>query len=139
VATHADREPDFSVLRYPELGSAPSGVASHNWLSDCRLAKICRQNINWISRDPRREIDRFVNPAIKSDQNAARLAADVFDRVTVALWYVAGVSAVKQFRPETAVRRKHCHAYVAVDNVLPFVSVRMPVQLAERTPPRDRE
>src|SRR5215831_5416594 len=23
VAAHADREPDFSVLRYPELGSAP--------------------------------------------------------------------------------------------------------------------
>src|SRR5262245_21266661 len=33
MAAHADREPDFSVLRYPELGSAPSGVAPHNWFS----------------------------------------------------------------------------------------------------------
>src|SRR5207249_9203001 len=34
-------------------------------------------------------------------------------------------------RSESAVRSKHGHAHIAVDNVLPFISVGMPVQLAE--------
>src|SRR5439155_25432065 len=72
-----------------------------------RLVKISRKNVDWISRDPCGKIDRFVNPAVKSDQDPARAAADVFDRVTVALRYVADVSAVQEFRPKAAVRPKH--------------------------------
>src|SRR6476646_8348684 len=49
----------------------------------------------------------------------------------VTLWNVTDVSSVQEFRPKTAVRAKHGHAHIAVDNVLPFISVRMPVQLAE--------
>src|SRR5207244_10017257 len=41
------------------------------------------------------------------------------------------VSSVQEVRPETAVRPKHGHAHVAVDNVLPFISIGMPMQLAE--------
>src|SRR5580765_1264086 len=50
----------------------------------------------------------------------------------VTLRDVTDVSSVQEFRPETAVRAKHGHAQIAVDNVLPFISVGMPVQLAER-------
>ena len=49
----------------------------------------------------------------------------------VTLRDVTGVSGVQEFRPETAVRPKHGHAHIAVDNVLPFISVGMPVQLAK--------
>ena len=50
----------------------------------------------------------------------------------VTLRDVTDVSRMQKFRPETAVRPKHGHAYIAVDNVLPFVRVGVPVQLAER-------
>src|SRR6476659_10201418 len=49
----------------------------------------------------------------------------------VTLRNVSRISGVQQFRPEAAVRPKHGHAHIAVDNVLPFISVGMPVQLAE--------
>src|SRR6476619_5910142 len=49
----------------------------------------------------------------------------------VTLRDVTGVSGMQEFRPETAVRPKHGHAHIAVDNVLPFIGVGMPVQLAE--------
>src|SRR5262249_40274385 len=49
----------------------------------------------------------------------------------VTLRNVPGVSGMKEFRPETAMRPKHLHADLASDDVLPFVSIRMPVQLPE--------
>src|SRR6266403_684651 len=49
----------------------------------------------------------------------------------VTLRDVTDVSRMQKFRPETAVRPKHGHAYIAVDNVLPFIGIGMPVQLAE--------
>src|SRR5436190_12129981 len=49
----------------------------------------------------------------------------------VTLRDVSGVSAVQEFRPETAVRPKHSYVDIALDNVLPFVRVGVPVQLAE--------
>src|SRR5689334_23161445 len=51
--------------------------------------------------------------------------------MAVTLRNITDVSDVQEFRPKTAVRPKHGHAHVAPDNVLPFVSVGMPVQLAE--------
>ena len=50
----------------------------------------------------------------------------------VTLRDVTDVSGMQEFRPETAVRPKQGHADIAVDNVLPFVGIGMPVQLAER-------
>src|SRR4029077_10564784 len=44
---------------------------------------------------------------------------------------VTHVSDMQDFCPETAVRPKHGHAHIAIDNVLPFISVGMPMQLAE--------
>src|SRR4029077_18398032 len=49
----------------------------------------------------------------------------------VTLRDVTHVSDMQDFCPETAVRPKHGHADIAVGNVLPFISVGMPVQLAE--------
>src|SRR5436190_24188514 len=49
----------------------------------------------------------------------------------VTLRDVTDVSGVQEFRPETAVRPKHGHAHITFDNVLPFISVWMPMQLAE--------
>src|SRR5258707_12997142 len=49
----------------------------------------------------------------------------------VTLRDVTDVSRMQKFRPETAVLPKHGHAYIAVDNVLPFIGIGMPVQLAE--------
>src|SRR5438876_3716680 len=40
------------------------------------------------------------------------------------------VSSVQEFRPETAVRPKHGRVHVAVDNVLPFTSIGMPMQFS---------
>src|SRR4029077_4078354 len=51
----------------------------------------------------------------------------------VTLRDVTHVSDMQDFCPETAVRPKHGHADIVVDNVLPFISIVMPVQLAERT------
>src|SRR6476646_2280682 len=51
----------------------------------------------------------------------------------VTLRDVTDVSRMQKFRPETAVRAKHGHAHIAVDNVLPFIGIGMPVQLAEST------
>src|SRR4029077_9542938 len=51
--------------------------------------------------------------------------------MSVTLRDVTHVADMQDFRPKTAVRPKHGHAHIAVDNVLPFISVGMPVQLAE--------
>src|SRR6478672_6781863 len=49
----------------------------------------------------------------------------------VTLRDITDISGMQEFRPATAVRPKHGHAHIAIDNVLPFISVGMPVQLAE--------
>src|SRR5260370_39005613 len=49
----------------------------------------------------------------------------------VTLRDVTHVSDMQDFCPKTAVRPKHGHAHIAVDNVLPSMRLGMPVQLAE--------
>src|SRR4029453_4695182 len=51
--------------------------------------------------------------------------------MAVTLRDITDVSGVQEFRPETAVRPKHCHTDRAVDYVLPFIGIGMPVQFAE--------
>src|ERR1700757_3749184 len=53
--------------------------------------------------------------------------------MAVALRDVADVPRVQLFSTEAAMRTEHRHTEVAVDDVLPFVCVRMPMQLAQRT------
>src|SRR5262245_11245476 len=51
--------------------------------------------------------------------------------MSVTLRDITNVSRVQEFGPETAVRAKHRHADLSFDHVLPFVSIGMPVQLAQ--------
>src|SRR5947208_3719922 len=51
--------------------------------------------------------------------------------MAITLRNVSGVSSVEEFRPEAAVRSNHGHIDIALDNILPFVCVGVPVQLAE--------
>ena len=44
-----------------------------------RFVKICRENIHRIAGNPGGKVDRFINPAVESDQYPAPLAADVLE------------------------------------------------------------
>src|SRR5262245_8319966 len=35
-----------------------------------RLAEICRQHVGGIARDPLRQVDAFINPAVEADQDS---------------------------------------------------------------------
>src|ERR1700746_1303884 len=52
--------------------------------------------------------------------------------MAVALRDVADVTRMQLFSTEAAMRTEHRHAEVAVDDVLPFVRVGVPVQFAQR-------
>ena len=96
------------------------------------LAKISRQNINRISGDPRRKINRLINSGVKTDQHPARLAPDVFNRVPIALWNVPDIAGVQLLRSKSTMRAEHRHAEIAFDYILPFIGVRMPMKFAQR-------
>lgn len=99
----------------------------------CRFAEIRCQNVNRIAGDPRRKINRLINSGIKTDQHPARPVPDVFNRVPIALRDVTNIASVQLLRSKSTVRAEHCHAEVALDYVLPFIGVWMPVKLAQRT------
>src|SRR5437016_249508 len=96
------------------------------------LAKISRQNIARIAGDPRRKINRLINSGVKTDQHPTRLPPDVFNRVSIALWDVTDIAGMQFLRPKSTVRAKHRHAEVALDNILPFIGIRMPMKFAHR-------
>ena len=50
----------------------------------------------------------------------------------VALRDVTYVAGMQLFSTKAAMRTEHRHAKVAADDVLPFISVRVPMQLAQR-------
>src|SRR5439155_1359353 len=96
------------------------------------LAKVSRQNINRISGDPRRKINRVINSGVKTDQHPTRLAPDVFNRVPIALWNVPDIAGVQLLRSKSTMRAEHRHAEIAFDYILPFIGVRMPMKFAQR-------
>src|SRR5262245_53314033 len=97
----------------------------------CRLAEIRGQNINWIAGDPRRKINRLVSPGIKPDQHPTRLATDVFNRVPVSLRNVTDIAGMQLLRSESTVGPEHRHAEIALDYVLPFIGVGMPMKFPQ--------
>ncbi len=99
----------------------------------CGLAEIRCQNINRIAGDPRRKIDRLVISGVKTDQDPTRLAADIFDRVSKALWNITNITGVQLLGAKSTVRSEHCYVQVTGDGVLPFIGVWMPMKLAQRT------
>src|SRR5271157_60706 len=50
-----------------------------------RLAKVCGQHVGRVPGDPLRQVDRLVDAVVEPDQDAARLVADVLERVSVSL------------------------------------------------------
>jgi hypothetical protein len=56
--------------------------------------KIGRQNVHRITCNPRREIDRFVNACVKSDQHPTQFAFNIFDGMSITLCNVADVTSV---------------------------------------------
>ena len=60
------------------------------------------------------------------------LVADVFDRVPVALRDVADVAFVERLGPVAAARAEQRDADLPLEDVLPFVGRRVPVQLPQR-------
>ena len=63
-----------------------------------RLAEVRRQHVGRVAGDPLRQVDRLVDAGVESDQDAARLVADVLDRVAVALRDVADVALFQSSR-----------------------------------------
>jgi hypothetical protein len=61
------------------------------------------QDVQRISSDPLRQVDRFVDAAVKPDEDAAGLVAGILDRVPITLWDIRDVALLKVFRPEPAV------------------------------------
>src|SRR5262249_41505620 len=96
-----------------------------------RLAEVRRQYIGWIRGDPLRQINRRVNACVESNQHAALLVADVFDRMSVALWDIAYVSLRQGLGPVAAVGTEHRHTDFALDDILPLVGRWMPMQLTQ--------
>ena len=74
----------------------------------------------------------LVDAGVEPDQDAARLVADVLDRVPVPLRDVADVALLQRLGPVTPVRAEHRHADLPFDDVLPLVGRRVPVQLPQR-------
>ena len=58
--------------------------------------------------------------------------ADVFDRVSVSLRDVADVALLQRLGPVTTARAEHRYADLALDDVLPLVGRRVPVQFPQR-------
>src|ERR1044071_1426776 len=52
--------------------------------------------------------------------------------MAITLWDVTDVACTQEFRPKTTVRAKHRYADLPLDDVLPFISIGMPVQLPKR-------
>src|SRR5439155_9304757 len=126
--TSARRIPGFDSL----LIRRDENVLAREFLKQrCWLVEIRRQNIHRITCNPRREINRLVNACVKSDQHPTRFATNIFNGMPIALRNVADVAGLQLLDLEAAVRTKHCHAEIAVDDVLPFVCIRMPVQLTQ--------
>src|SRR4029453_2949624 len=65
---------------------------------------------------------------IESDQDARKPAADILDRVTIALRDVADVTLLQSLDPLAAGRAEKGDPPLPFDDVLPLVGVRMPVQ-----------
>ncbi len=127
--TSARRIPGFDSL----LIRRDENVLAREFLKQrCWLVEIRRQNIHRITCNPRREINRLVNTCVKSDQHPTGFITNIFDRMPVTLRDVADVPKMKLLDAEATMRTEHRHTEIAVDDVLPFVRVGMPVQLAQR-------
>ncbi len=96
-----------------------------------RLAEVGGEHVDRVAGDPHGQVDRLVVARVEADQDAAGLVADVLDRVAVALGDVADVALVERLGPVAAVRAEQRDADLALDDVLPLVGGRVPVQLAE--------
>src|SRR5437667_1527142 len=127
--TSARRIPGFDSL----LIRRDENVLAREFLKQrCWLVEIRRQNIQRITCNPRREINRLVNACVKSDQHPTGLVTNIFDRMPVTLRDVADVPRMKLLDAEATMRTEHRHGQIAIDDVLPLIRVGMPVQLPQR-------
>jgi hypothetical protein len=138
-ADGAERQADASVNETLLIRRYENVRARKLLEQGCRPAEIRCQNINRIAGDPRREINRLINPGVKTDQYPTLLDPDVFNRVPIALWDVTDIARVQLLRSKSTVRAEHRHAEVAFDCIMPFIGVWMPMKFAQRAWFRGRE
>jgi hypothetical protein len=96
------------------------------------LPKIGGENVRRVTGDPLRQVDRLIDSRVKTNQNATRLVAHIFDRVPVALRNVTDVTVFQCLDAEASVRAEHRDSDPTVNDILPLICVGVPMQLAQR-------
>src|SRR5258708_40062400 len=92
------------------------------------LAEVGGQNVGGVSSNPLRQVDALIDSGVESDQNASGLVPQVFDRMPVALRDIPDVPLLQLLDPIAPVGAEQGDAHRALDDVLPFVGIWMPVQ-----------
>ena len=94
------------------------------------LSEVSGENVGGVARNPLRQVDRRIDASVETDENARRVFPNVLNRVPISLRDVPNVPFLELLDPIPAVGTEQGHTHPTLDNVLPLVSSRMPVQLA---------
>jgi hypothetical protein len=97
------------------------------------LPKIGSEYVSGVTCDPLGKVDALVGSGIEPNQNTTGRVAHIFYRVSVSLRNVSDISFLQGLHSETSMRAEHRDADPTVDDVLPLVSIGVPMQLPERS------